>query len=170
MNGAPAVRFVVKRSVFYAWLLLGMWALAVACNVYWFFFSVMAPLAPSRWMTAFGACLASGLWAVIAWLQSPQGWLQWDGGAWRFQSLGPAKLQDTNQNIGVPTVHLDFQWVILVRFQSVGHLLGGARWLWLQHSHDAMQWMPLRRALAAPAVPDNAAAQPEPASSPRQAA
>jgi toxin CptA len=139
MNGAPAVRFAVKRSAFYAGLLLALWVIAACFILFWINGSVMAPVSSTRSVPALMAVVISGAWGLTGWLTSPVGDLQWDGGVWRFESAGPAPRSD----IGRVHVAIDLQWVMLVRFQAAN----GPHWLWLAQSDDAGQWFALRRAV-----------------------
>lgn len=90
------------------------------------------------WQAALvGTSLALALMGAWRTTQGPTvGALCWDGQQWQWQ--------DASHGAYTLRCHLDFQSVMLV---SLRRSAGPTVWLWLQRSHNAHQWLALRRAV-----------------------
>lgn len=140
MHSAPAVSYPVGRSRFHAWL-LGLTGMGGALlGLLWRY-----ECSPAAWHQALFAAtlLGTGIAAVRAWRLSPSANLHWDGQTWRW-------IGTTAPVCGIPTVHLDFQFFMLLSL----HMDDGKRlWLWPERSRDPGHWDALRRAVFAQSAP-----------------
>jgi len=90
-----------------------------------------------RSLVLLGVMLAASVVALMGWLKSPSGCLQWDGQHWHWS--GFEKFQACNVSL-----QMDFQNVVLVAIR------GNAQrpiWLWLEAMPGDLTWKPLRRAI-----------------------
>ena len=134
MHGAPSVSYPVGRSRFQAALLLALGIGGVFSGLLW-----RDPTGLSSWrqFVFYSVFTAAWLGAAHAWRHSPAGSLRWDGQAWNWMT-GQIK------PCGVPEVHLDLQFCLLVTVV----LEGGKRlWLWPERRADELRWTALRRAV-----------------------
>jgi hypothetical protein len=134
MNNAPAVSYPVGRSNFHGWM-LGLVSLAgLLAGLLWRF-----QADPPMWRQGLfvATLLATGLAALQAWRHSPCGSLKWDGQGWSLTVPGATFC-------GLPTVHLDLQWCLLLRLRTEND---SCHWLWLERQGDVAPWNALRRAL-----------------------
>jgi toxin CptA len=134
MHSAPAVSYPVGRSRFSGWLvaltalggvIVGLLWGAAADSVGW-----------RQWLFAMTLLVSCSL-AGDAWWRTPLGRLRWDGQAWGWQTVNV-------RTSGVLSVHLDFQFVLLVSLRTGP----GARiWLWPERRAESALWDALRRAI-----------------------
>lgn len=134
MHSAPSVTYPVGRSRVWGlaagliWLcgalVTGLWCYQVD-SVGW-----------RQWLAMVSVLVCGGV-AVVCWLASPEGELQWDGLGWLWAAQGV-------QVAGLLTVHLDLQQYLLLCLCSEP---GGRRWLWLEQRNQPGRWRDLRRAV-----------------------
>ena len=138
MHSAPTVSYPVGRPRFAGMLAAGLWIGGAAVTLFW----MRESEAPGwRHVLAALALLASGAWALLSWLRSPRGEVQWDGASWRVPPASSTACFD---------VALDLQRVLLVRWTGTG---ATAHWLWLEHRRSPNRWLELRRAVYSRARP-----------------
>jgi len=137
MNNAPAVSYPVGRSSFHGWMLGGVGLAGVLAGLLW-----RLQVDPPAWRQGIflASSLGIGLAALQAWRRSPCGSLKWDGQGWSLAVPGATLA-------GLPAVHLDLQWCLLLGLHTEG---GQCHWLWLERRRDAANWIALRRALFSP--------------------
>ena len=133
MHNAPAVSFPLARSHFQGFFLALVWLCGVAVTL---FGCALADPVGWRQYVALGLVFCLGASAAWAWRQSPVGVLQWDGQSWSLKS-------PSTSTTGIVSVHLDFQFFLLLSLRSDG---GHLFWLWLDRPNASSQWDALRRA------------------------
>ena len=134
----PAVRYPVERHPA-PWLALGLlWLLAAVLLLAWWGQGGAQPVgvlgaAGVMWLLAGGAQLH-------AWRTAPQGALQWDGGAWWWQSQGEAE----PQQLQALQLRIDLQTTVLLAWRSAD-----GRWHhgWLHQRSAPWCWGDWRRAV-----------------------
>jgi hypothetical protein len=134
MHSAPAVSFPVGRSRFQGWTIAWVSLGSAVVGLTW-----SANLPELGWRQALFTLIylvSSGL-ATALWRRTPAGTLRWDGMTWTWKS-------DKAMVTGALTVHLDFQFVLLL---SLRPATGGRRWLWPERRWAKMDWHDLRRAV-----------------------
>ena len=134
MHNAPAVSYPVGRSHFQDCLLGGTALISVLAGVLWFYVSDLV-----GWRLGLYAItlVGTGALAIQAWRHTPHGVLRWDGQAWRWTT-------EVASVGGVLTVHLDFQFCLLLSLRTdAGAWLG----LWPQRQTDTAHWHALRCAV-----------------------
>jgi hypothetical protein len=134
MHSAPAVSYPVGRSHFQGCLLGGSVLIGVLAGMLWFYVSGLA-----GWRLGLYAItlVGTGALAIQTWRRTPGGVLRWDGQAWRWTT-------DAASVNGVLTVHLDFQFCLLLSLQTDA---GVRLALWPQRQTDAAHWHALRCAV-----------------------
>lgn len=156
MRNAPSVVYPVGRCAFQAGMLclLGALGLAVLLMWWWPWWGAADPVPRTvRWAGGLGVLLWLA-WAGVAWrswVQTPQGFLQWDAqgapasdaaraGVWRWH------LGAWGEGVPLHRVErvLDLQTRCLVRVRLSS---GEPLWLWAEHERDPARWNDLRRAL-----------------------
>jgi toxin CptA len=136
MHSAPAVNFPVGRSHFQGWV-IGLVALG-GCVIGLVWLTQVDRVGWRQGLFGLSYVVTCAL-AVAMWLRSPPGVLRWDGQTWTW----------TGERVtlcGELTVHLDFQFVLLVCLRSQAH---AQLWLWPEHRQATMHWPDLRRAVFA---------------------
>ncbi len=134
MHNAPAVSYPVGRSRFQGGL-VGLATLGGAiASLLWH--HQADPVVWLQWLFAFTLGLTSYA-AARFWYRAPTGTLCWDGRAWSWYSV---KVPIS----GVVTVHLDFQYFMLLSLSSEG---GEQIWLWPERRTEARYWNALRQAV-----------------------
>lgn len=138
MHHAPPVSYPVGRPH-----LVGVAALTVvfagmAAMTFW----ALRHEGVLRHLALLGS-IGLGAWTLRQWLRTAQGTLEWDGWVWRWPSGDAVP--------GQLTVHLDFQHLLLLRWQAANV---PAAWLWLERSRCPGRWADLRRAVYSRANPD----------------
>jgi hypothetical protein len=134
MHSAPAVGFQTGRS---RWHLGAVVLVSVLGFLSWTAFTTTQAQLVS--IVVFVCLLFSSGLAILAWRNSPQGLLQWDGQHWSWSLAGdpePCSLR----------LVLDFQTVLLVGVKTNRHQ---SEWLWLEPKSDDSKWVSLRRAVIA---------------------
>jgi len=142
MHSAPSVVYPLGRSSWERWLYTGFIALTGAVCCVW---AILQPL--TLWQGWAGIVwLAAVFLGRHAWRQN-EAQLLWDGEHWWFY---PTPAQDQPEVLGDPTVTLDFQGVLLLKWPppSRPHMLK-TRWLWLRRQDDPTRWQDIRRAVYA---------------------
>ena len=139
MHNAPSVSYPVGRPRFAGLLAACLWLAGAAVALLWLH---QADATGWRQAVMAAALLAIGGWALLSWLRSPQGELQWDGAAW-------TGLPGLGAGAAGLDVALDLQRVLLVRFRASR----SAHWLWLERSRCPPRWLELRRAVYSRARP-----------------
>jgi hypothetical protein len=134
MHSAPAVGFQTGRSRLHLGAVVLVLLSGLLTSIT---FAVNQPPLGSAFVFA---CLviSSGV-AILAWINSPQGLLQWDGQHWSWSVAGdpqPCSLR----------LVLDFQTVLLVGVKTDARQLV---WLWLEPKSADSKWTALRRAVIA---------------------
>jgi hypothetical protein len=140
MHNAPAVSYPVGRSSFAGRVMLLVWIIAAAGLAAW---RMQVQASFVAVLVAGTVFVASGAFALRAWLRSPPGTLSWDGLAWTWSIASCA-------HSGTPQVALDAQRVMLLRW------LGGSgrpQWLWLEKASRPTHWDDFRRAVYSRASP-----------------
>jgi len=139
MHNAPSVTYPVGRSRNAIRLVLGIWILG-ACGVFAWCLGQARGL-DAAWKPAlllFAVALAAwGGWRSVR--QAQEAVLDWNGEHWSV--AGTPSL-----STGRATVHLDIQFLVLVRVVEAGR---PAKWLWLDRAAMPERWLDLRRALHA---------------------
>jgi hypothetical protein len=100
------------------------------------------------WRTA-GLALSlvvSTVWALLGWLQTPVGGLQWDGQHWYASQPNIWQDAQADQEPALRQVHIvfDFQRLLLVRTKNQR---GQNAWAWLAQGANVAHWLSMRRAL-----------------------
>ena len=152
---SPAVRYPVVRSRTLAGIGLGMLALSAAALLAWSWGGVAAP---GAWA---GAALWLGCAALAArhWQRSPQGWLCWEAGQWRWQAAAAqagAGAEADGWPLAAPRVSVDAGALLIVHCVAPERP-GPALTLCLQRRAAPQDWGDLRRAVYCAALPSEAA-------------
>jgi hypothetical protein len=134
MHRAPAVTYLVGRSVCHGWLLGLTIVVGMVAGLLWRFQAEPELGWQLLYATVLSLCSLS---AFGVWWRSPCGILHWDGQVWKFNT-------QNKSFSGVVTVHLDLQWCLLLRMRVPGD---SGRWFWLEYGKDALNWHALRRAV-----------------------
>lgn len=140
MHNAPSVAYPVGRCAFERWLYIAF--MIATCGV-WLLWAIVQPL--SVWLCLGLSCvLGAVLWGWTV-LQIPKAILYWNGEAWFFHEenskSGPYQL-------GQPDVCMDFQHILLLRWQPSSELqIAAIRWLWVSRASEPIRWQDLRRAV-----------------------
>ena len=140
MHAAPSVTHPVGRSRVAGAAALALWLLAFAGVAVW---AWQVPASAWRMLGATSVLAAAGAIAARAWSMSPQGSLAWGSEGWRWSARCTAASE-----CGEPEVILDFQGVMLLRWQGAGVL-----WFWVERRARPASWEDLRRAVYSRARP-----------------
>jgi toxin CptA len=139
-HNAPPVVYLLGRSRFQGWLLLGLWFAGLLLVSLWVY---VAQQVDWRTVFAFVAVLAAGVGAYIGTRSAPAGQLSWDGEVWRWETLiyqaGIAEFE--------LSVVADFQHRLLLRLQNQAQ---AKLWLWVERQAAPERWLDLRRAVYSP--------------------
>ncbi len=140
MHNAPSVAFPVGRCSFVRWLYCGIVSATTCIGCVW---AIVQPF--SVWMFMGAACLVCA-WVMGREALSPKvGTLTWDGNGWYLlQSLERPEMIALEH----PSVSLDFQWVLLLRWRPLSKAgIFKSRWLWLCRQDDPSCWHAVRLAI-----------------------
>lgn len=155
---SPAVRYPVVRSRTLAGVGLGMLALSAAALLAWWLGGVAAA----------GAVGGAALWlacaglAVWHWRRSPQGWLCWEAGQWRWQAAREGDGEEGAWPLAAPRVSVDAGALLLVHCTAPGRP-GVVLTLCMERRTAPQDWGDLRRAVYSAALtPEAAGAVPPP--------
>jgi len=153
MDRPPPVRFPVKRSASLAWMLVGVWVLALMPVLLG-----LALYAPARsHRLALGVALLASLvgvwrtwcfWRARMLVEVPRamlGTLIWNGAEWLLEKDG------VTAAIAQPDIRCDGQHWLLLRARTNARANRRTLWLWVGRAADPARWHGLRCALYAPA-------------------
>ena len=113
-----------------AFLAVGAWG-ATSQHINW------------RHFGGFAAVIATGLFALQGWKNSPVGQLVWDGQVWRWEGRGyQASVAEYEL-----FVTIDFQSLMLLRIENQAH---AKLWLWAERRAFPARWLDFRRAVYSP--------------------
>jgi hypothetical protein len=114
------------------------------------------------WLAVSSLFIGAGA-AYWGWAHTQKGFLQWDGEDWWVEPPSGVAVSPPQLVTGL-RVQLDFQFFLLLRFDSAG---GSSQWFWLDRWSDAPDWHALRRAVFSPKtppeIPDSAVVPTDPA-------
>ena len=142
-RSAPATRFPVANSRLQAYFLSSIWVCSALVGLFW---SLTASISFWRLWAAIVVIFVAAGAAIWGLKRACKGSLRWDRHAWSL-TLAKSDSEDQQSLVGTLTVHLDFQRVLLVRFQGDN---GSRRWLWLDRGFDPRAWLAMRRAVYSP--------------------
>jgi hypothetical protein len=99
------------------------------------------------------ALLAAACMAAVAWHNTPNGQIRWDGEQWHWSGAQDRMVRSM-------ACVLDLQSVVLLHIRCDQ---GKSHWLWLESGDKPKHWKALRRAIVAskPGTPDGASAEPQ---------
>lgn len=134
MHRAPAVSVSTARSRWHLCSILALSLLGIASLL-----GLQVEVSQPSWkilLLALAVFLATSI-AVVAWAQTPAGWLRWDGHRWLSSAF------DDHTDLSL-TLQMDWGKALLV---SLHDAAGRRVWVWLEAGQDAVAWSALRRAV-----------------------
>ena len=139
-HNAPSVVYPLGRSRTLLLTFAVLWFAGFVLTCFWI---QASPNFGWRQMTGLAAMGLAGLTGLLAFKNSPQGNLAWDGQSWHWES---ASYQAATAEYEL-TVAADFQHALLLRINNQAH---ASLWFWAERSAFASRWLDLRRAVYSP--------------------